>query len=159
MKATVEEYLDLNVVHISKKERVSLSYNEAIESELVQVARNGYPYEIAGFLLGKKSDNSEFVSELYPVDNVAKEQERKFEIHGLDYLKAEAYALENKLDVIGIYHSHPDYPAIPSKHDLEFAQSVFAYAIVSVDGNGDTLINSWKKLNKKFIQQSITIRS
>jgi len=159
MKATVEEYLDLSVVDITKKEQVELRYNEAIEAELVQVARNGYPYEIAGFLLGKKSEDADLVSEVYPVENVAKEQERRFEIHGLDYLKVEAYALENKLDVIGIYHSHPDYPAIPSKHDLEFAQSVFAYAIVSVDVNGDTLINSWKKSNKKFIQQSILIRS
>jgi proteasome lid subunit RPN8/RPN11 len=158
MKATIKEYLDLNVVDITKKEQAQLSYNEAIEAELIQEARNGYPYEIAGFLLGKKAADSELVSEIYSVENVAKEQERKFEIHGLDYLKVEAYALENNLDVIGIYHSHPDYPAIPSRHDLEFAQSVFAYAIVSVDGNGDTLINSWKKSNEKFIQQSIKIK-
>jgi len=158
MKATIEEYLDLNVVDLKKKEQLELVYNEAIEAELIQEARNGYPYEIAGFLLGKKSEESEIVSEVYPVNNVAKEQERKFEIHGLDYLKVEAYALENKLDVIGIYHSHPDYPAIPSRHDLEFAQSVFAYAIVSVDGKGSTLINSWKKSNEKFIQQSIKIK-
>ena len=158
MKTTVEEYLDLNVVDITKRERLELVYNEAIEAELIQEARNGYPYEITGFLLGKKESDSERVSEVYPVENVAKEQERKFEIHGLDYLKVEAYALKNNLDVIGIYHSHPDYPAIPSRHDLKFAQSVFTYAIVSVDGNGDTLINSWKKSNEKFIQQSIRIR-
>lgn len=158
MKTTVEEYLDLNVVDIEKKEQVELIYNEVIEVQLIQEARKGYPYEISGFLLGQKSEETELVSEIYPVENVAKEQERKFEIHGLDYLKVEAYALEKNLDVIGIYHSHPDYPAIPSKHDLEFAQRVFAYAIISVDGTGDTLINSWKKSNDKFIQQSIKIK-
>jgi proteasome lid subunit RPN8/RPN11 len=159
MKVTEQEYLDLNVVDITKFEKEGLTYSLAIEAQLIQEARIGYPFEISGFLLGEKSEKQEEVTEIYPIENIAKEQERRFEIHGLDYLKVEAYALENNLDVIGIYHSHPDYPAIPSKHDLEFAQSVFAYAIISVNASGFALINSWKKSDNKFIQQAIKVRT
>lgn len=158
MKVTVEEYLNLNVVNIHEKAKHVLTYEQKIEEQLINEARKGYPYEIAGFLLGKKGANEQ-VSELYPVQNIAKEQERRFEIHGLDYLKVEAYALANELDVIGVYHSHPDYPAIPSKFDLEHAQDVFAYLIVSVDALGIATINSWKKKDEKFVQQKIKIKA
>lgn len=156
-KVTAEEYLSLDVVNIYDKDEKVLLYDSLVESKLIEYAKKGYPYEIAGFLLGKKG-NKEEVTQLYPVENVAKEQERRFEIHGLDYLKVESFALANDLDVIGIYHSHPDYPAIPSKHDLEYAQDVFAYVIISIDGSGIGLINSWKKENGKFIQQNIEVK-
>ena len=151
-----KEYLDLRVVELGAKDRQLLTYDQKIEEELMKEAKEGYPFEITGFLLGKKGEVDE-VSELYKVDNIALYQERRFEIHGLDYLKVENYALKNNLDVIGIYHSHPDYPALPSIHDLEYAQEVFSYVIISIDGGGATLINSWKKENGKFINQEIKI--
>ncbi|MBN4072547.1 M67 family metallopeptidase [Crocinitomix catalasitica] len=153
---TKEEYLDLKVVELAKKDSQRLVYNREIEEQLIEEARDGYPFEITGFLLGKKAD-FEVVSELFPVKNIASHKERRFEIHGLDYLKVENYALQNDLEVIGIYHSHPDYPALPSRHDLKYAQDVFAYVIVSVDGGGTSLINSWKKENGKFVNQEIII--
>lgn len=157
MKITAEEYLSLEVVNIYDKDEKILAYNEQIESDLIAHAKEGYPFEIAGFLIGKKGEVDQ-VSHLYKVANVAKEQERRFEIDGLDYLKAEAYALAHQLDVIGIYHSHPDYPAIPSVHDLAHAQDVFSYVIVSIEATGYSLINSWKKEDGKFVQQSIELK-
>ena len=158
MKVTEEEYLDLNVVDVQQKDDKILAYEVDIEQQLITLASKGYPYEIAGFLLGKTGEK-DTVSELYPVENVASAKERRFEIADLDYIKAETYALARDLDVIGIYHSHPDYPAIPSIHDLKSAQDVFAYVIVSIDGSKTALINSWKKHEEKFIQQKIELKS
>lgn len=157
MKTTAEKYLDLNVVNIYDKDEKILSYTRKIESQLIEEAKKGFPYEIAGFLLGKIGEEDK-VTELLPVENIAKHQERRFEIDSLDYIKAETYALARNLDVVGIYHSHPDYPAIPSKHDLKFAQEVFSYLIISIDATGISLINSWKKEQGKFIQQEIKIK-
>lgn len=157
MKATEEQYLDLNVVNIHDKDEKILTYNGQIEKQLIQEAKKGFPYEIAGFLIGKIGDQDS-VTGIYPVENIAKHQERRFEIDSLDYIKAETYALARDLDVIGIYHSHPDYPAIPSKHDLKFAHEVFSYVIVSIDAAGSSLINSWKKEHDKFIQQNIQLK-
>jgi proteasome lid subunit RPN8/RPN11 len=153
-----KDYLDLNVIDLTQKDQTALIYSREIEEQLIEEAKKGYPNEIVGFLIGKK-DRNEIVTGLYPVLNIAEHQERRFEIHGVDYLKVEMYALQNNLDVIGIYHSHPDYPALPSIHDLEYAQGVFAYAIISIDGSGSTLINSWKKRDGKFINQRIEIKS
>ena len=157
MKATEEEYLNLDVVNIYDKDEKTLRYNTDIEKQIIEHAKKGYPYEIAGFLLGKNGE-TDLVTELYAVENIAKEQERRFEIGSLDYIKVETYALAHGLDVIGIYHSHPDYPAIPSAHDLKYAQDVFSYLIVSIEASGISLINSWKKENGKFIQQNIELR-
>lgn len=154
---SAEEYLDLNVVETTKRDSKILKYDGKIEEQLIDLSKNGYPFEICGFLLGKKEEQDS-VTELFSVENQARYQERRFEINGLDYLKVESYALEHDLDVIGIYHSHPDYPAIPSKHDLEFAQEVFSYVIVSIDALGIGLINSWKLENEKFINQSIEVK-
>ena len=49
-----------------------------------------------------------------------------------DVLRAERYAREKKLDVIGYYHSHPNAPAVPSQYDLEHALPVWSYVIASV---------------------------
>lgn len=157
MKTTEAKYLDLNVVNIHDKVEKTIIYQSDIETQLTEEARNGFPFEITGFLLGHLTDD-EIVTELYPVQNIAKHQERRFEIDSLDYIKVETYALARGLDIIGIYHSHPDYPAIPSKHDLIYAQEVFAYLIISIDANATSLINSWKLENGKFIQQNIKLK-
>jgi proteasome lid subunit RPN8/RPN11 len=37
-----------------------------------------------------------------------------------------------QFDIIGIYHSHPDHPAVPSECDRALAWSCYSYLIVSV---------------------------
>jgi proteasome lid subunit RPN8/RPN11 len=59
-------------------------------------------------------------------------------------MKAEQYALLYDTTLIGVYHSHPQHPAIPSEHDLKQALPFFSYIIVSVlDGKSDNLF-SWR---------------
>jgi proteasome lid subunit RPN8/RPN11 len=59
-------------------------------------------------------------------------------------LKAEKYAREKKLDVLGFYHSHPNAEARPSQFDLDHAWPFYSYIIVSVKGNKAQEMNSWK---------------
>jgi proteasome lid subunit RPN8/RPN11 len=44
---------------------------------------------------------------------------------------------------LGVYHSHPKHPAIPSEHDRKAAQPFFSYVIVSVMSNDDITVRSW----------------
>ena len=77
----------------------------------------------------------------------------------LTILNAEQFAIENDTQLLGIYHSHPNHPAIASKHDLEKAMPYFSYVIISViDGKYDD-IKSWKLYDEKraFYEESITI--
>ena len=103
-----------------------------------------YPNEGCGFFFGKDGEiRSTTIAT--PVPNVKKgDQRRRFEINPLDYMKAERFALENDLDLLGIYHSHPDHPAIPSEHDLKQAVTFFSYLIASVKEGKVAKITSWR---------------
>ena len=151
-----KEYMNLDVVDVHNSVTQILRYNSFVEEELSDLGKKGYPNEICGFLLGEIAE-FETVTRVIEVENRAVEKERKFEINPLDYVRVEQLALDLGLDVIGVYHSHPNYPAIPSAHDLKFAQKEFSYVIISVDGNGLVLITSWKNINKKFRNQKIKI--
>ena len=76
-------------------------------------------------------------------------------------MRAEQFALEQDLQLVGIYHSHPNHPAIASEHDLAKALPYFSYVIVSVmDGEIDNL-KSWKLKDEKreFFEELVEIEN
>ena len=106
-----------------------------------------YPYECCGFILGVlNQDGTKETAEIYPIENSreASAQHNRFLIDPKEFMKVESYARKNRLDVVGIYHSHPDHPAKPSQFDLDHAWPVYSYVIVSVQQGkaGDLL--SWE---------------
>lgn len=104
-----------------------------------------YPNECCGFLYGREVQGQRIVQYAIPVENKkVGDQRRRFEITPLQYLKAEQYALENELQLLGIYHSHPDHPAIASEHDLAKALPYFSYVIVSVISGMIADLKSWR---------------
>ncbi len=129
---------------------MSVESLEAMHQHLEQV----FPNEGCGFLYGKEN-GSRYIQKAIPVENAkAGDQSRRFEISALDYIKAEQYAIENDIQLLGIYHSHPNHPAIASSHDLAVAMPYFSYVIVSVrDGLADD-VKSWKlKEDKRVFQE------
>lgn len=104
---------------------------------------DAYPEEGCGFLLGTVTDDGE--NRVTAIRRAANRQSewrtRRYQLTADDYRSADAAAQEQGLDVVGIYHSHPDHPARPSETDLEEATFPgYTYAIVSVqDGTPDTL--------------------
>ena len=74
-----------------------------------------------------------------------------------DVLRAERYAREKKLDVVGYYHSHPDDRAVPSQYDLDHALPVWSYIIASVIKGKVADIRSWEMENdrSKFNEEEI----
>jgi proteasome lid subunit RPN8/RPN11 len=69
---------------------------------------------------------------------------RRFSIEPRDFLHAEREALASGLEVLGVYHSHPDHPAAPSEHDLSQALPFYSYVIVSVRGGKSRELTSWR---------------
>src|SRR6266404_7280805 len=105
-----------------------------------------FPDECCGFLYGaEQSDGTRTISKIREVNNAKPgDKRRRFEITGRDYIQAEQFAFESNLALLGIYHSHPNHPAIPSEHDRVAAQPYFSYVIISViQGNIDH-IRSWR---------------
>ena len=113
--------------------------------EMHKHALADFPNECVGFFYGQSDDGSKTVSEYAPLTNSKEgDQRRRFEVHPLDYMKAEQYALKNQLDLLGIYHSHPLHPAIPSEHDLKQAVPYFSYIIASVNETEIKNTTSWQ---------------
>jgi len=133
---------------------------KAIE-EIKKQGEEGYPFEICGFLIGKidfENDKREVV-EVFQVENQNKERANdRFEISPKDFLKVENYVSEKKLEIVGIYHTHPDHPNRPSQTDLMFAQPDMSYIILSVKNGKAEDWKSWILDDEgKFVEEEVKI--
>jgi proteasome lid subunit RPN8/RPN11 len=113
---------------------------------IVQDAVDAFPDECCGFVFGHEDSNGRrIISEARVVKNVKEgDKRRRFEIAPQDYLDAEKYAEEKQLELLGVYHSHPNHPAVPSEHDRAAAQPFFSYLIISVNDKIPGPIRSWR---------------
>jgi proteasome lid subunit RPN8/RPN11 len=118
---------------------------------------NAYPEEGAGFLIGEAGE----VREIMALSNSREEGARhnRFLFTPEDYLQAELKAEGLGLSLIGVFHSHPDCPNIPSEFDREWAQPFFSYIITRVDSGKAVNSRSWKLLEdrSKYEEEEIEI--
>lgn len=115
-----------------------------------------YPDEGCGFFFGADGDQRT-VTHVVKVTNAREgDRRRRFSIDPGDYRQAEKYAADHDLDLLGVYHSHPDHPAEPSEHDRKVAMPFFSYVIVSVREGTSAELRSWR-LNeqRQFEEESI----
>ena len=119
----------------------TLHLSETLLAELRAHAEHAYPREACGLLLGRlepregKGPKLVAVS-LHPAANVHAGSEDRFELRPQDLVSADAAAREAGLDIVGVYHSHPDAAAEPSEHDRRGAQAMWPSVIVEVRGAG-----------------------
>jgi proteasome lid subunit RPN8/RPN11 len=130
---------------------------------LARVHANGeqaYPDEGAGFLLGSGSEVKQVV-DILALPNAREDEARhnRFLITPEDYLNAELTADRLGLDLIGVFHSHPDSPNRPSEYDREWAQPFFSYIITSVQSGKAVESRSWRLTEDRgrFVDEEIKI--
>ena len=85
---------------------------------LTEYAENEKPNESCAILFGK--DNT--VSEVFLTKNI-EESPVNFTISNEQLIEGYKIAEEKKIDVVGIFHSHPNSEAYPSNTDKKFMQS------------------------------------
>lgn len=140
-------------------------------------AERTYPEECCGLMLGhiqegdtgfaqmnQRAESSvRVVTALYPVENSWDQQvaadlhdqssskTRRYAIAPETMLKAMRYTRSHHLAIIGIYHSHPDCPAVPSECDRRLAWQHYSYSIISVQQGKATEFYSWSlDVNHQF---------
>lgn len=124
-----------------------LSLAPEAEQYILQQLEADFPNEGCGFFYGTEENEGQLRYVLLAeavVNSKEGDQRRRFEISPLDYMKAERKALELGLNLLGIYHSHPNHPAIPSIHDLKQAVPYFSYIILSVQEGQAAELTSWR---------------
>lgn len=90
-----------------------------------------YPFECCGFLLGSFGDGG-LVQQVQPATNQNTDRTDRFVISPEEFAQVQFAADDAELDIIGIYHSHPDWPAVPSQTDMESAWEEVYYLITSI---------------------------
>jgi proteasome lid subunit RPN8/RPN11 len=114
--------------------------------------------ECCGFLLGTDMERARIVSAILEVENEALDRRRTFRISSRNYLKAETFASCNNLQLLGIYHSHPNAPAIPSEFDRVAAHPYFSYLIFSVINQKVAGMRSWNLTEtSQFKEETLAI--
>ncbi len=122
-----------------------LKLSQELEARIRAHAAETYPYECCGALLGRDGDEGREVLALVPLENQRADSPRnRFSITAEDVRLAEQKAREQRIDLIGWYHSHPDHPAAPSEFDREHAWPWYSYIIVRSESQGTKEMNSWR---------------
>jgi len=119
-----------------------------IEAEPWQVmvahARETYPNECCGAMLGHLDDASKIVRVAMPLENAfAGAQAARYELRPEDLLAADRAARQRSLDLIGIYHSHPDCDAYFSTTDLKNSCPWYSFVVLSIRKGEFDHANSW----------------
>jgi len=92
------------------------------KDKLVTHAISEQPSESCAMLFGKKVGDNWNVKEVFLTQNIDDSQ-TNFTISPEELLKGYQIAEKNQLEVVGIFHSHPNSVAIPSNTDKKFMQN------------------------------------
>ena len=109
---------------------------------IIAHARNTYPEECCGFLIGSNSDHR-IVRRALATRNTANPRLRRYSIEPQELIRVDDEARRTNLELLGIYHSHPDAPVAPSKIDLEYAWPKFTYLVLSLQGGEPYDVGAW----------------
>jgi proteasome lid subunit RPN8/RPN11 len=100
---------------------------------MVLHAERTYPNECCGAMLGRVSGDNKQVVAAVPIENsFSGEQNARYELRAEDLLEADRAARARGLDLIGIFHSHPDCDAYFSQTDLKHSCPWYSFVVLSV---------------------------
>jgi proteasome lid subunit RPN8/RPN11 len=129
-------------------------------------SEGGYPAEVCGLLVGRVEGGagSRQVVEARATANLNRERpEDRYEMSPRDFLAVERDARARSLEVVGVYHSHPDHPSIPSETDRVRAEEIWqsaeswSYLILEIAAGRLRSRRSWVLKQGVFAEEEIRL--
>jgi proteasome lid subunit RPN8/RPN11 len=119
-------------------------------SRLEHLAEISYPFEACGVLAGalqpKDLDPDDvIVQAVWSARNVGSRVRDRFRLDPEDFLAADRQARARGMQIVGIWHSHPNKPPVPSPLDLAEAWEAYSYLILGIDPRGRVDFRSWRR--------------
>ena len=112
-----------------------IKINSEAWAVMVAHAESKFPNECCGAMIGDLAGDEKLVTAAVPMENAyAGAQGARYELRPEDLLEADRKARAAGLDLIGIFHSHPDCDAYFSKTDLENSCPWYSFVVLSVKG-------------------------
>ncbi len=138
-----------------------LILSSELHAEIRAHGAASYPYEGCGLLLGEVVEGDNVVRAARPLPNVwpvASEKPERFRIDPADWRDTELAAAAEGLDVIGVFHSHPDHPPVASPRDVAWAAFAgYSYLITQVVAGTAGVSRSWQLLPDRsgFVEELV----
>ncbi len=112
--------------------------------KMVAHAEASYPNECCGAMLGSIDGTDKRVAISMPLDNVSQGSQRAcYELRPEDLLQADREARRQNMDLVGIYHSHPDCGAYFSETDLKNSCPWYSFVVLSIQKGAFDHANSF----------------
>lgn len=129
----------------------------SLRNRLEALAQEGYPQEACGLLVGALDDcGARRISRVVPVRNVNRQRPHdRYLLDPEDHFRAEEEARRDGLDIIGVWHSHPDRSARASETDRANAWEGWSYLIASVHSGGVSDLRAFCLAGSDFVEQEI----
>jgi proteasome lid subunit RPN8/RPN11 len=145
----------------------AMALSPTLVETMTRHAESTYPQECCGVLLGL----GQAVRAVIPMENAWGRDgldgvfdETGFE-ETLEHSRRDRYALDPQallqvmkqargdgLEVVGIFHSHPDHPAVPSECDRRLAWPQYLYVILSVERGQVVDVRHWVLKDRAFVE-------
>src|SRR5262245_4265582 len=143
-----------------------LILNDAAARALEAHAESGYPREVCGLLVGRidSPGGARRILEARQAGNLNRERATdRYDLDPTDYLRIESEARALRLEVLGVYHSHPDHPSLPSETDRMRAEEIWqegaswSYLILEVAAGRLASRRSWVLRERIFHEEEIRV--
>ena len=130
--------------------------SKTINDKLIEICEKGFPNEVCGILIGNKKNARYEVENFHECQNMNTERSvDRYELNPKDYIQGEKIAKDLGSSIIGIYHSHPNHPAIASETDKLYAWPEMVYMIYSIYDYKYKELISWEINEKQDIFQEM----
>ncbi|HEV8376202.1 MAG TPA: M67 family metallopeptidase [Candidatus Polarisedimenticolia bacterium] len=145
-----------------------LTLTEAAERAMKEHAEQGYPHEVCGLLIGLLDEEGRLrrVRKTGAARNLNRDRpDDRYELDPSDFLRIEREAKAERLDVLGVYHSHPDHPSIPSETDRLRAEEIWqsaeswSYVILQVVSGRVASRRSWILRDGVFAEEEMSLET
>lgn len=112
----------------------------AVYDGIIKHAEAGFPHEVCGVLVGTNGK----ITHYRECRNLNTERAHdRYDLDPESFKEADEWARGEGLEIVGIYHSHPDHPSIASETDRQRAWPEWVYMIFSINGGRYNDARAW----------------
>lgn len=129
-----------------------LTIKKEFLEKIILHAKKELPNECCGILAGKNGT----VKKVYDMKNIEKTPLRFFAEPKQQFVVMKQIWKQG-LDMVGIYHSHPDIDAYPSAHDVRTAFYPDVLYVIASLKNTQPIVRAFRIVDSKITEEKIEI--
>ena len=141
-----------------------LKIHRGVMKKILEHVTQTYPHECCGLMVGESYKNKE-VTDYRVIPNINKDRAHdRYIMDPKVFNEVDKELRGKKLEILGIYHSHPDHPSRPSEFDRAraeeiMAHEVYSYVVIACEKGVKTQAQSWvlREATNHFEEEELVI--